>query len=90
MIFQFFLEAWNINNNLTMDLMKRIIEYTGREGPVVTNTMILRSKTILDEDEYEMIDNRIGDYDNSFQLGSFGGSSSWMQVYQKQGLTWRM
>ena len=37
--------------------------------------MMLRAKTMLDEDEYDMIDNRIDDYNNSFQPGSFGGSS---------------
>ena len=32
---------------------------------------MLRFKTMIDEDEYEMIDNGIGDSDNSFQPGSF-------------------
>ena len=36
---------------------------------------MLRSKTMIDEDEYDMIDNGIGNCDNSFQTGSFGGSS---------------
>ena len=30
---------------------------------------------MIDEDEYDMIDNDIGNYDNSFQPGSFGGTS---------------
>ena len=57
--------------------MKSIFEYTIREGLVVTNTTMLISKTMIDEDEdvYDMIDNGIGNYDNSFQPGSFGGSS---------------
>ena len=54
--------------------MKRILEYTGREGPVITNTLTLRSKTMIDEDEYNVIDNEISNYDNSFQPGSFGGT----------------
>ena len=37
--------------------------------------MMLRFKTMIDEDEYEMIDNGIGDYDNSFEPGLLGGSS---------------
>ena len=55
--------------------MKRIFEYTGRESHMITNTMMLRSKTMLDEDEYDIIDNGIGDYDNLFQSGFFGWSS---------------
>ena len=55
--------------------MKTISEHAEREGTVIKNTIILRSKTMIYEDEYEIIDNDIGNYDNSFQPGSFGGSS---------------
>ena len=68
---QFSLEAWQINNDLTIDLMKRIFEYTGTYGLVLTHILTLRSKTMIDEDEYDIIDNNIGNYDNSFQPGSF-------------------
>ena len=68
--------------------MKRIVEYAGTKGPVFTNTLLLSSKTMIDEDEYDIIDNEIGNNDNSFQPGPFGGTS---QVYiNKQGMTWRM
>ena len=50
--------------------MKRIFEYTGTHGQVITNILILRSKTMIDEDEYEIIDNEISSYDISFQPGS--------------------
>ena len=43
-------EAWQTNNDLTMDLMKIIIDHTGNEGPVIKNTIILSSKTMIDED----------------------------------------
>ena len=55
--------------------MKKIFENTGRKGPVITNTLTLRSKIMIDEDEYDMIDSDIGNYDNSFQPGSLGGIS---------------
>ena len=58
-----------------MDLIKRIFKYTDREDPVIKNKMLLWSKTILDEGKYQMIDNGIGDYDNLFKPGLFGGSS---------------
>ena len=58
-----------------MDLVKRIFEYIGSKGPVITNTLTLRSKTLIDKDKYEIIDNEIGNYNNSFQPGSFGGTS---------------
>ena len=68
-------EAWQINNYLAMDLIKRVFDYTGKYVPVITNTLTLKSKTMIDEDEYDMIDNVICNYDNSFQSGSFGGTS---------------
>ena len=36
---------------------------------------MLSSKTMIDEDEYDIINNDISNYDNSFQSGTFGGSS---------------
>ena len=55
--------------------MKRIIEHTGREDLVTKNTTTLSSKSMIDEDEYDIIDNEIGEFNNSFLPGSFGGSS---------------
>ena len=55
--------------------MNRVFEYTGREGPVVTNRLILRSKTMINRDAYEITDNEIRNYDYSFQSRLFGGTS---------------
>ena len=52
-----------------MGLMNMTFEYTGRKDPVVTNKLTLRSKTMIGEDEYDTIDNDVGNYDNSFQPG---------------------
>ena len=68
----FSIYIWKINNDLTMYLMKMIVDYTGTKDPVITNTLMVRSSTMVDEVEYDMIDNKIGNYDNSFQLGLFG------------------
>ena len=64
-------ETCQINNDLTMDLMKSIFEYTGIKGPVTANTVMLRSKAMIGEDEYIMIDNGIRNYDNSLQPGLY-------------------
>ena len=58
-----------------MELTKRIFEYIGRKCPVIANTLMLRSKIMIDDDEYNIIDNEIGNYDSVFQPGSFGGTS---------------
>ena len=58
-----------------MDLTNMIFEYAGAYGPVIKNTPTLRSKAMIDEDKDEIIDNEIGNYDNSFQPESFGGTS---------------
>ena len=70
-----FPEAWQINNDLTTDLMKKIIDHTEPKGPVIKNIITLSSKTMIDEDEDDRIKNDIDDYDKSFQPGTFGGSS---------------
>ena len=67
-------EAWQINNNLTMDLMKRIVNHTGNKGPVIKNTTTLSHETMIDEGEFDIISNDIGHYD-PFQPATFGGSS---------------
>ena len=46
-----------------------------KKVPVITNVLTLRSKTMIDEDEYKIIDNEVGDHDHSFQLGSFRSTS---------------
>ena len=50
-----------------MDLMKRIFAHTGSIGPVITNGLPLKANTMIDEDEYDTIDNGIFNCDNSFQ-----------------------
>ena len=47
-----------------MDLMKRIFEYKGTKGPVIADILWLKSRTMIDEDTYEIIDNYISHYDN--------------------------
>ena len=42
---------------------------------IITNIFPLKSKTMINEDEYDMIDNGICNYDNLFQPGSSGGMS---------------
>ena len=42
---------------------------------------------MIDEDEYDIIEKVICDYDISFQPGSFGGTHRWMYFYHKQILT---
>ena len=59
-------EVWKINNALIMDLMKRIFEHIGTKSLMIKYTMMLRSKTMIDEDEYNIINNDIGHYDNLF------------------------
>ena len=63
-------KAWQINNYLTMNLMKGMFKYIGTKGLVITNIFLLRSKTMIDKDEYDTIDNDISNSDNSFQSGS--------------------
>ena len=55
--------------------MKRIVNHTENEAPVIKSIMMLSSKTISDEDEFDIINNDIGHYDNPFQPGIFGGPS---------------
>ena len=47
--------------------MKRIFEYIEIQVPVITNTLTLRSKTMIDEGEYEIVDNGIVNCGNSLQ-----------------------
>ena len=61
----YYAEACQINNDLTMDLMRRIFEYAGKYGFVINYTLPLRSKTMIDEDAYEIVDNEIGNYNTS-------------------------
>ena len=55
--------------------MKSIFGYTGTYDPVITNTLTLRSKSMINEDEYKIVDNEISNYDNSFEPGLFRGTS---------------
>ena len=54
--------------------MKRIFKYEGREGPIITEILMLRYKTMIDEDEYDITYNGIGNSDNSFKPEPFGGT----------------
>ena len=49
--------------------MKRIIDHIVNKGPVITNALTISSETMIDKDEYNIIENDIGHCDNSFQLG---------------------
>ena len=62
------------NNDVTMDLMKRIVNHTGNKCPVVADTTTLSSENMIDKDEYDKINNDISHYDNLFQPGKFGAS----------------
>ena len=63
-----------INNDLTIDLMRIIANHTGNKGPVITNTMMLNSETMIDKKDYDIINNDIG-HSGPFQPGKIGGSS---------------
>ena len=43
--------------------MKRIFVNTGNKGSVIKSTMMLSSKTMIDEDEYDIINNDTVHYD---------------------------
>ena len=47
--------------------MKKIMNHTG-------NKMILSSETVINKDEFEIINIDIGHYDHPLQSGIFGGS----------------
>ena len=48
--------------------MKMIVNHIG-------NTMMLSSETMIDKDEFDIINIDIGHYDHLLQPGIFGGSS---------------
>ena len=58
-----------------MNFMKKIVDYTGNKVPLIWNTMMLSSDTMVDKDEFDIINNDIGYSDNIFQPGTFRGSS---------------
>ena len=47
-------DSWQINNYLTMDLMKSIVNHTGNIGSVITNKIILHSETMIDKEDNDM------------------------------------
>ena len=67
-------EVWHINNNLTMELMRMIVNHTGNKGPVITNTMIIASETMIAKEYFDIINNDFG-HSAPFQPGTFGGLS---------------
>ena len=56
-------------------MIQIIFEYIGTKGPVITNTLLLEYKSMIDEDEYSIVDNGICNCGNSFRPGLFGGTS---------------
>ena len=54
--------------------MKRIVNHTGNKGQVIISITMLSSETMIDKDEFDRINNDIGHF-NSFEPGTFGGSS---------------
>ena len=58
-----------------MDLLKRVVYHTRNKDRDITNIMLLHPKTMIDKDEFDIITNDIGHYDNILQPGTFGGSS---------------
>ena len=64
-------EAWQSNKYVTMDLMRRIIDHTGNKGTVIKNTMMLSSETMIDKEDFDIINNDIG-HSDPFQPGIFG------------------
>ena len=70
----FYLDVWQINNYLAMDLVRRIVNHIGNKDPVIKNTVLLSCKTMIDEDDNDIIKNNF-DYFAQFTPGIFGGSS---------------
>ena len=65
-------EVWKINIDLIMDLMRRIVDNTGNKVPVIKNTMMLSSKSMIDKEDDEMINKDFG-HSAQFTPGIFGG-----------------
>ena len=57
-----------------MYLMRRIVNHTGNKGSVIKNTMMLSCKTMIDEEDDEIINNEFG-HSAQFTPGIFGESS---------------
>ena len=66
-------EVWQINKDLTMVLMRRIVNYTGNQGSVIIDTMMLSCNTMINDDD---IINNDFDHFDQFTQGNFGGSSA--------------
>ena len=54
--------------------MKSIITHTENKVPVITNTMMQASKTMIDKEDVDIINNEFG-HSDPFQPGIFGDSS---------------
>ena len=54
--------------------MRRIVNHTGNKGPVIKNTMMLSCKTMIDEDDDDIINNNFGHL-TQLTPGTFEGSS---------------
>lgn len=67
-------EVSQINKDLIMNLMRRIVDQTGNKGPVIKNTMMLSFETTIDDEDDDIINNDFG-YFAQLQPGTFGGSS---------------
>ena len=74
-IFHPFLQSYRkLHNDLTMDLTRRIVNYTGNKGSFIKNTMMLSSKIMIDEEQDEIIKKYFG-HSAPFQPGTFRGPS---------------
>ena len=48
--------------------MKRIVNHTGNIVPVIKNTMMLSSGTMIDKEDFDIINNDFGHSDNQEYL----------------------
>ena len=67
-------ELWQIINDSIMELITSIVNHTENKFPVIKKTMMLSSKTMIDEKENEIVNNDFR-YSDPFQPGTFAGSS---------------
>ena len=67
-----------------MELMKRVVNHTGNIEPLIKNTMVLTYDTMIDKEDFDIINNDFG-HSDPFQPGIFGGSLEVdVSIYQKR------
>ena len=57
-----------------MESMKSIMSHTGNKGSVITNINMLTSETLIDIEDFNIINNNVG-HSDIFQPDTFGGLS---------------